>query len=134
MYTLKPVILNTTNVCHFFNVNYTSIKLFKNNQLTEPVMCYGQLYVQDQEEELNLSRQNSCCLRQTSERASLPWWFRGKESACPCRRCERCGFHPWVGKNPWRRKLHPTPVFLSEKSQGQRSLCRLHNPWGHKRG
>ena len=30
----------------------------------------------------------------------------------------------------WRRKWHPTPVFLSGESQGQRSLvgCRL---WGH---
>ena len=64
----------------------------------------------------------------------LPWWLSGKESTCQRRRCKRCGFNPWVGKNPWRRKLHPTPVFLSEQCQGQRSLCRLHNPWGHKRG
>ena len=30
----------------------------------------------------------------------------------------------------WRRKWQPTPVFLPEESQGQRSLmgCRL---WGH---
>ena len=31
----------------------------------------------------------------------LPWWFSGKEPTCQCR---RCGFHPWVGKIPWRRK------------------------------
>ena len=24
----------------------------------------------------------------------------------------RCGFNLWVGKIPWRRKWHPTPVFL----------------------
>ena len=24
------------------------------------------------------------------------------------------GFHPWVGKTPWRRKWQPTPVFLQE--------------------
>ena len=36
----------------------------------------------------------------------------GKESACQCRRNKRCWFDPWVGKIPWRRKLHPTPVFL----------------------
>ena len=24
----------------------------------------------------------------------------GKESACQCRRCKRCGFDPWVGKIP----------------------------------
>ena len=28
----------------------------------------------------------------------------------------RCGFNPWVGKIPWRRKLQPTPVFLSGES------------------
>ena len=22
------------------------------------------------------------------------------------------GFHPWVGKTPWRRAWQPTPVFL----------------------
>ena len=53
-----------------------------------------------------------------------------------------------VGKNPpdnagdallipWRRKLHPTPVFLpgnpilAGKSHGQRSL-EGYSPWGHK--
>ena len=36
------------------------------------------------------------------------------------------GFHPWLWKIPWRRAWQPTPVFLSEKSQGQRSLV------GHK--
>ena len=40
-------------------------------------------------------------------------------------------FHLWVGKIPWRRKGQPTPVFLPEKSHGQRSLEGYH-PWGHK--
>ena len=35
---------------------------------------------------------------------------------------KRPGFNPWVGKIPWRREWQPTPVFLSEKSHGQRSL------------
>ena len=38
---------------------------------------------------------------------------------------------PWVGKTPWRRERHPTPVFLSEKSHGQRSLVG-YSPWGQK--
>ena len=59
----------------------------------------------------------------------LPWWLSGKESACQCR---RCGFNPWVGKMPWRRKWLPTPVFLPEKSHGQRSLAG-YSPWGCKR-
>ena len=39
----------------------------------------------------------------------LPWWLSGKESSC---QCSRCWFSPWVGKLPWRRKWHLTPVFL----------------------
>ena len=55
----------------------------------------------------------------------LPRWFSGKESACQC----RCQFDLWVRKIPWRRRWHPTPVFLPGESQGQGSLvdCRL---WG----
>ena len=34
----------------------------------------------------------------------------------------RCGFDPWVGKMPWRRKWQPIPVFLPGESLGQRSL------------
>ena len=29
---------------------------------------------------------------------------------------KRCGFKPWVGKIPWRRKWQPTPVFLPGES------------------
>ena len=46
----------------------------------------------------------------------------GQESACQCRRPKRCGFHPWVGKIPWRRKQQPAPVLLPGKFHGQRSL------------
>ena len=37
----------------------------------------------------------------------------------------------WVGKNPWRRKWQPTPVYLPGESHGQRSLVG-YSPWGHK--
>ena len=46
----------------------------------------------------------------------------GKEPASQCRRHERHGFNPWIGKIPWRRAWQPTPVFLPEKSHGQRRL------------
>ena len=49
----------------------------------------------------------------------------GKESTCNNR---RCGFNPWVGKIPLRRKWQPTSVFLPGKSQGQRSLAG-YSPW-----
>ena len=39
----------------------------------------------------------------------------GKELTCQCRRHKRCGFDPWVGKIPWRRKWQPTPVFFPGK-------------------
>ena len=45
----------------------------------------------------------------------------GKEPVCQCRRHRR-PVSPWVGKIPWRRKWQPTPIFLPEKSNGQRSL------------
>ena len=44
---------------------------------------------------------------------------------------ERCGFHPWVKKTPWRRKQQPTPIFLPGKFHGQRSLVG-YSPWGCK--
>ena len=37
----------------------------------------------------------------------------------------------WVGKIPWRRKWHPTPVFLRGESHGQRSLVD-YSPKGSK--
>ena len=46
-------------------------------------------------------------------------------------RHRRWGFDPWVGKIPWRRKWQLTPVFLPEKSCGQRSLVG-YRPQGHK--
>ena len=39
-----------------------------------------------------------------------------------CLPSRRQGFKPCPGKLPWRRKWHPTPVFLPGKSHGQRSL------------
>ena len=58
----------------------------------------------------------------------FPGGSDGKESACsegdP-------SFDPWVGKIPWRRKWQPTPVFLPEKSHGQRSLAG-YSSWDHK--
>ena len=39
-------------------------------------------------------------------------------------------FFPWVGKIHWRSKWQPTPVFLTKKSNKERSLV---DPQGHKR-
>jgi len=32
-------------------------------------------------------------------------------------------FYAWMGKRPWRREWHCTPVFQPGKSYGQRSLA-----------
>ena len=62
-------------------------------------------------------------------RGELPRSLSGKESiTCQCR---RCGFYPWVGKIPWRGKWQRTPVFLSGKAHGQRSLVGC-SPWSRK--
>ena len=61
----------------------------------------------------------------------FPGGASGKEPACQCRRCKRCRFDPWVGKIPRRRAWQPTPVFLPEESQGERSLAG-HSTYGCK--
>ena len=38
---------------------------------------------------------------------------------------------PRLGRSPWRRAWQPIPVFLPEKSHGQRSLVG-YSPKGHK--
>ena len=50
---------------------------------------------------------------------TLPWWLSGKEPTLQVRKHK---FRPWFLKIPWRKKWKPTPVFLPEKSYGQRSL------------
>ena len=42
------------------------------------------------------------------------------------------GLISWVGKILWRRKWQPTPVVLSRKSHGLRSLAG-YGPQGHER-
>ena len=53
----------------------------------------------------------------------LPQWkgFPGGSETSACQ-CSRCGLGTWVKKLPWRRNWQHTPVFLSGKSHGQRSL------------
>ena len=40
-------------------------------------------------------------------------------------RHKRGGFHPWVGKIPWRRAWQPTPVFLPGESPWAEELSGL---------
>ena len=50
-----------------------------------------------------------------------------KKSPCQCSRCKGCGFRPWMGKIPWRRKWKLTPVLAwripwTEESGGLYSM------------
>ena len=60
----------------------------------------------------------------------FPAGSESKQSVCSARD-RRCRFHPWFGKIPWRKIRQPTPVFLPEKSHGQRHLAGC-SPKGHK--
>ena len=44
-----------------------------------------------------------------------------KEPTCPCRKCRRCTFDPWIGKISWRKKWQPIPIALPGKFHGQQS-------------
>ena len=66
-------------------------------------------------------------VRVTSSHSGLPLWLSSEESTCQCR---RCGFHPRLGKIPWRRKWQCPPVCLPRTSHGQRNLVG-YGPWGH---
>ena len=66
-----------------------------------------------------------------SHTGGFPGVASGKEPACQCRRHKNCGFDPWVGKIPQRRKWKPTPVFLPGESHGQRRLAG-YRPWDHR--
>ena len=50
---------------------------------------------------LFLDCKNRLLIRRLS---GLPWWLRGKEPACECR---RLGFDHFVGKIPWRGNCNP---------------------------
>ena len=55
----------------------------------------------------------------------FPGGTSGKDPTCQCKRHERPGFDPWVGKIPWRRALQLTPVFLPEESPWTEEPGRL---------
>ena len=54
---------------------------------------------------------------------SYPGGTSGEEPACQCRRHNRYGFDPQIGKIPCRRARQPTPVFLPGESHKQRRLA-----------
>ena len=61
----------------------------------------------------------------------LPRWCTSNRSACQCRRYKRCRFNPWVREIPLEQEMSTQPVFLPEKSHGQRSLAG-YSPCSHQ--
>ena len=47
--------------------------------------------------------------------SGFPGDASSKEPACQCRRHNKFGFDPWIGKTSWSRKWQPTPVFFPGK-------------------
>ena len=62
----------------------------------------------------------------------LSVWHSDKESTCRRRRPKKCGFDPWVGKIPWRRKWQPTPVFLPGESPWTEQPGGLQSKGSHR--
>ena len=61
--------------------------------------------------------------------AGLPWWHNWQRTHLPTQETQILSLG---GKDPWRRKWQPTPVFLPGKPHGQRSLAG-YSPWGSRR-
>ena len=61
---------------------------------------------------------------------SIQGSLRGSDGKV-CLQSGRVGFHPWVGRIPWRREWQPTPVFLPGGFHRQRSLAGC-SPCGRK--
>jgi len=68
------------------------------------------------------------------DQMGFPGGTSGKERARRCRRPERYGFNPWVGKIPRRKAWQPTPVFLPGKSPGTEEPGGLHSMGSHRVG
>ena len=78
------------------------------------------------------SAERKCYLPFPCITRGFPGGTSGKEPACQCRQTKNLSinagrrkelkFNPWVRKIAWRRAWQPTPVFLSGKSHGQRTL------------
>ena len=102
-----------SNNCHFIWHRADAEFVFVNERGNQDGGCMGVSFM---------------IIHQTTHLFGLPCGCGGKEPTCQCR---RCGFNPWLRNIPRRRKWQPTPVFLPEKSHGQKSLVG-YSPQGHK--
>ena len=92
---------------HFLFIISISLKNKKTNP--QQSLCYGILWK---------TEHGPGTRRPNMPSKGLPGGLVGNEYFCQCRRHERCGFYPWVGKIPWRKKWQPIPVSLHRRSHG----------------
>ena len=60
---------------------------------------------------------------------SCPGGSSGKKSACNEGNAgRRCGFDPWIGKFPWKKKLQPTLAFFLENPMNREAWQALFSP------
>ena len=71
----------------------------------------------------------SFCLKGKKKKKTTKNWSAQRVNHLPTK--QETGFNPWVGKIPWRREWHPTPVPLPGKSHRRRSLVG-YSPRGRK--
>ena len=85
------------------------------HSLNSGVRCSGEWGIQNRESKVIEQQKIMHFLASDFRAGEFPGGAIGKESTCPCRRCKRHGFSPWVGKILWRRAWQPPPVFKPEE-------------------
>ena len=69
-----------------------------------------------------LSLQQQCTFQRSSRNHRASQAATVVKNLLARQECKRCGLDPWGWNIPWRKKWHPTPVFLPAESHGERSL------------
>ena len=77
------------------------------------------------------SEKRSCYGAGSCQTGNSWWWVdlvalvvkKKQQPTCHCRKQERGGFDPWVGKMPWKRRWQPPLAFWPGESHRQRSLA-----------
>ena len=83
------------------------------------------MYLSKKKKKNNLSFREALIYLSVNDIFGLPRWASSEEAESSRRRHVRCGFHPSVGKIPWRRARQPTSVFWPGKFYGKRSLLAI---------
>ena len=127
---VQPFATPWTAACQAsLSINYSqSLLKLMSIELVMPtnhlILCYPLLLLPSIFPSIRVfSKESDTTEQLKNNRRGFPGGASGKESVCHLGRHKRRGFDPWVGNFPWRRRWHPTLVFLPGKYHGQRSLA-----------